>query len=152
MAREKMAKRFFYDAALLSGHLQFPLQPTQLLFLWRLMPTADKDLLSIIVKLLASVVQRPIGNAQLTCHLRLRVSTPLNQLHRFQFEFLRQCSPFFWHAVLPLEILFQVYLLQERPVKTRVPHLTASHAGMRRGGGGGGGVGGSGMGSSSLAT
>jgi hypothetical protein len=53
------------------------------------MPTADKGLLAVIAKWLAPVVQRTIGNAQLTYHLRLRFSTLLNQLHRFQFEFLR---------------------------------------------------------------
>jgi len=77
------------------------------------MSTADKGLLALIRQLLAPVVQRTSGNAQLARDLRLRFSTPLDSLHRFQFEFLGKRPQFFWHAALPLETLFQVYLLRE---------------------------------------
>lgn len=77
------------------------------------MPTADKGLLTLIRKELAPVMQWTLGNAQLARHLRLRFSTPVEQLHRFQFEFLSKGPLLLWHAALPLETLFQVYLLRK---------------------------------------
>jgi hypothetical protein len=107
----------------LPGHLQFTFQTPQFLFLWRLMPTADTCLLSVIRKFLAPVLQRAIGNAHLARYLRLGFSTPLEQLHRFQFAFPGTDPLFFWQTALPLETLFQVYPFRESRSR---PYLASS--------------------------
>ena len=62
---------------------------------------------------MAPVVQGTIGNQEITGHLRLGFPTLLHSLYGFQFEFLRKGAQLFWHAVLPLETLFQLYLLRK---------------------------------------
>ncbi len=79
------------------------------------MTTAWERLRASFGIFLTPVVQGAIGNAQITCDLGLRFPAPLHSLHRFQLEFLRKGALFFWHDALPLETLFQVYLLRESP-------------------------------------
>src|SRR5437870_10703888 len=50
------------------------------------MPTARKGFGAMFSQLLTPLMDRRIGNAQLTCHLRDRFATGLRQLHSFSLK------------------------------------------------------------------
>src|SRR6266568_2641406 len=79
------------------------------------MPTAWKCLLPMLREFLPPVMQRTVGNTQITGNLRLRLPRSLHQLHRFLFELFRKSALFFWHDALLSDALFQIYILQESP-------------------------------------
>src|SRR5690242_8660238 len=65
------------------------------------MPTARKGFGAMVSQLLTPLMDRRIGNAQLTCHLRDRFATGLRQLHRFLLKLCGIGLLHFLHDLCP---------------------------------------------------
>src|ERR1700738_1762315 len=80
---------FFEYITLLLRPFQLPFESAQFLFLGRLMPTAWKRFLTMLGQLLAPLLDRRVGDDQLTGDLRDWLPAGLGQMHCFALKLLR---------------------------------------------------------------
>src|SRR5262249_42026919 len=77
-----------------------------LLFLWALMSTPRKRLLTLLGEQLTPMVQGTVAYAQIPCNLSHRFVACFRKLHCFYFEFFRKCPLCLLHDLFPSCVRF----------------------------------------------